>query len=237
MYCVVPLAGPDFYHASYGVKPFIDVGGEALIVKTLCSRPWLRSGEIKTHRIIFVLRETPHTADAQARLAALFPACRFVILSCVTTGALLSAAAGTALIDDWTAPLAVDLVDLIYDADFSPQAVFSAADRPAGLIPYFESSDSAYSYLRLDGDTVIETAEKQVISNHASAGTYFFDSTARFMQAVIACARDPYRFAVKGNLFVCPAFNPLIERRERITAVAVTNVTCYSKQFHLPAGN
>jgi hypothetical protein len=232
MYCVVPLAGPDFHHVDYGVKAFVEVDGTPLIARTLWSRPWMKSRELEPSHLIFVLRETPYTADAQQRLSSLFPGCVFVILGRLTNGALLSAMAGAAVIEDLSALLAIDLADLIYDAEFSPREIFCASECPVGLIPYFRSDDPAYSYLRLDGDRVLETAEKTVISDHASAGTYFFGNTAIFLQAAAACAREVDRFAVKGSLFVCPAYNALIQQQGPVFGVPVSNVVCYSKTFH-----
>ena len=45
MNVVVPLAGPDFVHPLYGVRPLFEVDGRPLILTALESRPWIRFGE------------------------------------------------------------------------------------------------------------------------------------------------------------------------------------------------
>lgn len=230
MLCIVPLAGPDFHDPAYGVKPFVRVGEETLIEATLGRRAWLRNGQLTPSEIVFVLRNTAYTADAAARLAQMFAGSRFVHLSDGTGGALLSALAG-ACFAQGDAPLVVDLADLAFDTDegASRRILSPLAD---GFIPWFRSSDPAYSYLRFDGDRVIETAEKRVISGFASAGVYAFATASHFLRAAAGCLSDPGVYQVNGALFLCPAFNVLIGQGARIEGGEVSNIRSYSKQFH-----
>lgn len=230
MLCIVPLAGPDFHDPAYGVKPFAPVGEETLIEATLGRRAWLRSGRLKPSDIVFVLRDTPVTADAARRLAEMFRAARFVFLSNGTAGALMSALAGASLATG-EGPLVVDLADLAFDMD-NKTAEDLAAPPADGFIPWFRSSDPAYSYLRFDGDRVVETAEKRVISSFASAGVYSFASTSHFLRAAAGCVADPDAYRVRGALFMCPAYNVLIAQGCRIEGGEVSNIRSYSKQFH-----
>jgi hypothetical protein len=227
--CIVPLAGPDFHDPAYGVKPFVRVGEETLIEATLGRRAWLRNGQLKPADMVFVLRDTAHTGDAAARLTQMFPGSRFVYVSDGTGGALLSALAGACFARDGS-PLVVDLVDLAFDADESTakQILSPGGD---GFIPWFRSSDPVYSYLRFDGDCVVETAEKRVISGLASAGVYTFATAAHFLRAAAGCLSDP-AYRVNGALFLCPAYNVLIGQGARIEGGEVSNVLSYSKQFH-----
>jgi hypothetical protein len=227
--CVVPLAGPDFHDPAYGVKPFIRVGEETLIEATLGRRPWLRSGQMRPSDIAFVLRDTAHGADASVRLAEFFPGSRFVFLSDGTGGALQSALAAACFVGD--GPVVVDLADLAFDTD-AGTAREIAAPAGDGFIPWFPSSDPAYSYLRFDGDRIVETAEKRVISDRASAGVYTFASASHFLRAAAGCLADPEAYRVNGALFLCPAYNVLIGQGCRIQGGEVSSVRSYSKQFH-----
>lgn len=230
MLCIVPLAGPDFHDPAYGVKPFVRVGEATLIEATLGRRAWLRDGQLTPADLVFVLRNTAYTADAAAQLAQMFPGSRFVYVSDGTGGALLSALAGACFAHDGS-PLVVDLADLAFDADENTagQVLSPGAD---GFIPWFRSSDLAYSYLRFDGDRVVETAEKRVISGFASAGVYTFATAAHFLRAAAGCLSDPGAYRVNGALFVCPSYNVLIGQGARIEGGEVSNVQSYSKQFH-----
>ena len=232
MLCIVPLAGPDFHDPAYGVKPFVRVGEETLIEATLGRRAWVQSGQLKPSDMVFVLRDTPFAADAAMRLAQIFPAARFVFLSDGTAGALMSALAGASLATG-EGPLVVDLADLAFDVD--DQTAEKLAAPPAdGFIPWFRSSDPAYSYLRFEGDRVVETAEKRVISSFASAGVYSFASTSHFLRAAAGCLADPDAYRVRGALFMCPAFNVLIAQGCRVEGGEARNVSSHSKQFHAP---
>jgi hypothetical protein len=231
--CIVPLAGPDFYDPDNGAKPFVRVGSETLIEATLGRRPWLRRGDLNPSDIVFVLRNTPVTADASERLARLFPGARFLYLSEGTGGALLSALAGASFAQGGEGAVVIDLADLAFDAGQDMGGRLLAPRTAEGFVPWFRSSDPAYSYLLLDGDRVVETAEKRVISSFASAGVYSFASVSYFLRAVAGCLAHPQAFRVRGALFLCPAYNVLISQGCRIEGAEVFNVKAYSKQFHV----
>ena len=230
MFCIVPLAGPDFHHPSYGTKPFVRIDGKSLIESTIGARPWLLSGQLQTRNIVFVLRDTAQTPEAIERLGALFPGCAWVVVSKMTAGALLSALAGAALQRHFESPLVIDLADIIYDSDIGE--ISMSASEVGGAIPWFRASDPAYSYLRIENGTVTETREKVVISEHASAGTYFFRNLAVFIDAVAAAAAHPERYNVGQSIFVCPVYNVLIAKGWHIAQFEVRNPIAVSKRFH-----
>jgi hypothetical protein len=182
-----------------------------------------------------VLRELEQTADILARLRSLFPGCRSVVLDRLTAGTVFSALAGVALQPRFDAPLVIDLVDIVYRCPDVRVEHLLAGDRVAGAIPWFPSSDPAYSYLRIDDHNVIETAEKRVISAHASAGTYFFRNAACFMTAATDVVANPEHHRLNNNFFVCPIYNRLAQEGWRIAEFEVSDVAAVSKQFHAPA--
>jgi hypothetical protein len=232
MLYIVPLAGPDFFTEAYGFKPFVQIDGNTLIERTLGSRLWFQNGEVRPENVVFVVRQVSGVEQVVARLSALFPGSEFVAVSCLTRGALLSAVAALGLAKQGDDPVVVDLVDLIYSSSTSPFERLRNDPSVCGLIPWFRSKDPSYSYLELDKNRVLRTAEKTVISSCASAGTYFFRSISDFLAAVGASLADPERYVVRGNHFVCPSYNGLIARGFRIEGCEVSDVVCYSKRFH-----
>ena len=59
----------------------------------------------------------------------------------------------------------------------------SEEDADGGALVSFESDSPKYSYAEVDNNNVVfRTAEKEVISNHALCGAYFFSSGRRFKQ-------------------------------------------------------
>jgi hypothetical protein len=229
MQCIVPLAGPDFVRPDGTLKPLCLVDGEPLLFRVLSSRRW--HAHLKTSSgLVFVVRDLPETPAFCALVQDRYPHARFVTVSGLTNGALLSAAAGAALLHDYSVPLCVDLVDILYDVAQDPLRSF---DDPncLGALPYFESTDPSYSYLVLEGGVLKATAEKRVLSSHASAGTYFFRDVPTFLQAVASSTRNAPAWAHRGALFICPAYNALVDRGHVIGLVSA-NVFPLSKYFH-----
>lgn len=211
MKVIVPLAGPDFEHSDGSTKAELLLDGQPLLVRALTSRSWWRRGEALSIDCIFVMRDTRSSRSfAQRCLADWFPDAGTVFLSHSTRGAAFSALAGVALCDP-AEVLCVDLADIIYTENFSPREAFGSDPQLGGILPTFHSNSVAYSYAELAEDgRVIRTAEKQVISDHASAGTYFFRHSAIYLAALNHAARHEKEQTYKGSFFLCPLFNGVI---------------------------
>lgn len=79
-----------------------------------------------------------------------------------------------------------------------------------GCITTFESDSPKWSYARCDRNgLIVEVAEKIPISNHATAGTYYFRETWRFVEAAREMIRKDRR--VRGEFYLCPVYNILLE--------------------------
>lgn len=234
MMCVVPLAGPDVVHPQHGIKALMDVDGLPLVEAALTSRPWWRQGALRPDGLVFVLRrDVEASVVLEAALRQRFPGAAFTWLGDLSGGALYSALAGSALLTRPEQPLCIDLVDILYEGDDAIADRFAAAPDLAAVVPWFESAESCYSYLRMDSaGRVAEAAEKRVISTHASAGTYFFRDTPTWLDAAAHSIRHRERLAVKGALFVCPAVNGPIEAGHTVIGVPVRNPRPVSKLFH-----
>jgi hypothetical protein len=234
MICVVPLAGPDVVHERLGIKALMDIGGRPLVETALTSRPWWRDGLLSAEGLIFVLRRDIDASNQiEEVLRGRFPGARFAWLSGLSGGAIYSALAATALVADASAPLCVDLVDILYESDAPLADRFVVDPELAGLVPWFPSSEACYSYVRMDATgRVWEAVEKRVISTHASAGTYLFRDTATWLDAAAWSVRHRDEVAVKNTLFVCPSFMGLIVGGRKVLGCEVRNAKPISKIFH-----
>jgi len=232
MYSIVPLAGPDFILPNGSLKPLFKIDGISLIEKALKSRFWFQNGELETKDLIFILRDTERTPDFKAFLEKTFIDCKTLVISNITKGALLSSLAGCALIDNYNKPVCVDLVDIIYDCSSSPQELFKKNSDLSGIIPYFKSDNPKFSYLTIENEMVQQTVEKKVISNNASAGTYFFKDLPTFLRAASGSLKVNEILSYKGNMFLCPSYNPLILNGEKIVPFEVSGVISLSEIFH-----
>jgi hypothetical protein len=225
MKCIVPLAGPDFYHPELGAKALSSVDGQPLIARGLRSRPWVQSGALKDSDLTFVLRAGAQLPQLVRFLEETFPGSSHLVLSQTTSGALTSALAGVGLLEGFGEPLVIDLVDILYTCSVDLQSLFARDRDVAGIIPYFKSDLPVYSYLQLDGDRVVRAREKEVISDNASAGTYFFRDAAAFTGAVTRTLElDGTGAAWPRAFFVCPSFNALVEGGRKVVGVQVGDV-------------
>lgn len=232
MYSIIPLAGPDFHSERYGIKPLFLLEGRPLIQVAIESRHWYQCGELQASGMIFVLRASPHTDETVAFLQRTFQGCRIVLVSHLTRGALLTSLAGLSVIENYDVPIVVDLVDILYESRLEVGQLFSSDAEVGGVLPYFKSSNPKYSYLSCEAGWVVKTAEKEVISDCASAGTYFFRNMSVFLHACLHSVERESEFAVKGILFLCPAFNGVVAQGRRVLPVEVGNVREISLLFH-----
>lgn len=85
-----------------------------------------------------------------------------------------------------------------------------------GGILTFSSTDPKWSYVRTSGDLVIETAEKNPISNQATVGIYFWKKGADFVKYCKQMIED--KATVKGEYYICPVYNWAINDGKKIVA-------------------
>lgn len=225
MQVVIPLAGPDFERKDGTTKAELLLDGQPLLVRALTSRSWWKRGDVSAADCIFVLRDTKVARGFADRcLADWFPGSRTVFISDGTRGAAFSTLAGVALCDP-AAVLCVDLADIIYAENFAPVSIFSADPVLGGILPTFRSDSPVYSYALLDNDgRATRTAEKQVISDLASAGTYFFRNPAVFLAAVDHAIRHESEQTYNNSFFLCPLFNGVIASGHDVRTFDVTDI-------------
>jgi len=230
MQLIIPLAGPDIFHPELGFKPLFTVDGMPLLRRVVTERRYL--GEVR--RSILVFRADPRLTQAHiAACTAMVPHAAALVLPHGTRGALLSALAGAALLETPEAPVCVDLCDILYRQADDPLALLRGG--AAGALPYFTADHAGYSYLRMDGDDVLETAEKRVISKQASAGTYYFSGVDALLRAAAWALAHPARATFNDSFFVCPAYNGLIAGGQRVVGFPVSDVTSVSSLFQCAA--
>jgi hypothetical protein len=227
--CVVPLAGPDLIHPTLGPKPLFPVDGRPLIEVALGGRRW--AGALEPADYVFVIRETAGAEHVIAHLAGVFRGCGIVRLPWITDGALLSALAGAAALRASTGPLIIDLADILFSGGPSIEDLGAWPHDLGGLVPWFPSDDPGYSYLRCEGDLVLEAAEKRRISDRASAGVYLFRDVGTFVAAAGHSLANRNALSHGGAMFVCPAINGLLDARLTVRAMRVNDVRSLSANF------
>ena len=95
-----------------------------------------------------------------------------------------------------------------------------------GALVSFESNEPRYSYAALGEDGyVTRTAEKEVISNHALCGAYFFSTGKRFKQIAHQLLNEPE--FMKPEYYVSLLYNYLLADSEKVQLATMEEYYSY----------
>lgn len=131
----------------------------------------------------------------------------FVPIEQTTEGAACTVLKGEAFIDN-EEPLIIANSDQFvqYDGD-AWQEFISKTD--AGIMT-FPATETKWSYSLEENGRVIRVAEKQVISDRATAGLYYFAKGSYFVEGAKRMMAKNIR--VNNEFYVCPVFNELVDQ-------------------------
>lgn len=185
-------------------KPLIEVMGKPLI-------RWSTSGirGVENVKYIFlVLAEHIRDFGIDEQLKALYGDCTIVPVPGVTEGAACTVLLAKPVLNLEEEMMIVNCDDL-FSVDVS-EAKRQAPPDTKGLIFYFASRHERYSYVATDeAGRALKVAEKEVISDKATAGCYYFAQARYFTQAAEEMIQRNLR--VKNEFYVSPVFNVLID--------------------------
>lgn len=95
-----------------------------------------------------------------------------------------------------------------------------------GMLVSFESQEPRYSYAEIDANNVVKrTAEKEVISNHALCGAYFFSSAEGFLNAAHRLLNEPV--FTKPEYYVSLLYNYLLGNGEVVKLATMEEYCSY----------
>ncbi len=193
-------------------KPLIVVRDKPMIAWAVDSLSF-----IKNSRIIFIcLRDHEEKHAIVGNLKKLFGKKINVLLTDgVTQGAAISALLAKDYINN-DEELIISNTDHYFGAkDFEKEL---KRKKYVGLIPVFEATHPRWSFAKVnEKGMVTEVAEKVPISNHATVGLYYFKKGKDFVWAAEEMIRKDIRR--NNEFYVCPVYNELIGRGEKIKAV------------------
>jgi NDP-sugar pyrophosphorylase family protein len=204
---VVPMAGSGkkFVEKGYTFpKPLIEISGEPMIqrvVKNLTPK--------KDHRFIFVCRREHYEQyKLGSMLQLIAPNCKVVISNASTEGAVCTVLLAKEHINT-SEPLIIANSDQFVDVDINQFINATEVVGLDGLIMTFKSTHPKWSFVKLGADGfVMETAEKNPISNDATVGIYYYTKGSDFVFGAENMIRKDIR--TNNEFYVCPVFNELI---------------------------
>lgn len=208
---LIPSAGvTGFFKDSYYPKILMEVNGKPMIQRVLEEYE-----RIKDVHYIMILPEEECRKFHTDNIAGLITDgnCDVIQLKNGTAGALCTSLLAVSYIDNED-PLIIVNNDEIRDVDYAEVlSYFEAAQADAGLIT-FENIHPRWTYIRTEGDHVVEVAEKKPISRHAVAGFYYFRHGSDFVEA----AERKIRKGSTGDgiYYVSGSFNELILLHKKV---------------------
>jgi len=204
MHLCIPMAGRGsrFKKAGFNIsKPFIDVNGEPMINMVLRN--------LTSHRITDITLICL-SVDLEPLISATAPYQRkfnlnIVPIPKVTSGAAETVIAADAFIED--SPLLIANCDQFINSsldDFFCQI----PDNVDGHIQCMTANSDKWSYIRYADGLVVEVAEKEVISDLATTGLYWFKNgrlCLKYIREMISSG-----LTSKNEYYVAPVYNLMI---------------------------
>ena len=204
---VIPMAGEGsrFVNAGYSFpKPLIEVNKKPMIqiVK--------ESLGINGQYIFLVRDEHLKKYNLNSFLKILAPNCKIIIVDKLTEGAACTVMLAKKYIDNDN-PLIIANSDQYIEWNPSETMYKFTSQKIDGGILTFNSIHPKWSYAKVDQENqkVIEVAEKDVISNNATVGVYYWKKGSDFVKYTNQMISNNIR--VNNEFYVCPVFNQAIK--------------------------
>lgn len=212
MQIVVPAAGRGsrFLEAGYKEpKPLIEALGKPIIK---WSTDGLK-GVAGAHYTFLVLQEHITSYGIDGRLKELYPGCQVVPVNGVTEGAVCTVLLAKEFMNREEELFIVNCDNLFF-LDMTRARNYLRPDT-AGMIMYIAANHPYWSYVETDKNgNAVRIAEKEMISDKATVGCYYFTKAKYFIDAAEYMIQNNMR--TKGEFYVSPVYNILIEQGKRI---------------------
>lgn len=205
---VIPMAGRGsrFQEAGYAFpKPLIDIRGKTMIEVVVNNlRP------VTDHRFIFICQRDHYEKYDLYNIFKNATRNKFEVVQIngVTEGAACTVLCAAQHINNED-ELIIANSDQFIATDINAFIVAAREGEKNGLIMTFKASHPKWSYAAADmSGQVFEVAEKRVISEHATAGIYYFKRGSDFVTAAQSMIRKNIRH--NNEFYVAPVYNELI---------------------------
>ena len=222
---IIPLGGSSELFSSAGYfypKPLIEIKGKPMIELVLENPITINQPK----EFIFIVKEDEcNKFHIDNTLKILSPGSRIVKLKNNTKGGLCSVLMAIDEIQDDDTLLILN-GDQVIDKKISDIISFwIERNADAGLVT-FKSVHPRWSYARIVNQKVVQTAEKNPISNNAIAGIYYFKCAQQFFISAFNTIKNDVQ--LDGKYYISPVINDYILNNLSIIPCQIDN-----KEFHL----
>ena len=202
--------GSRFASAGYTTpKPLIPVAGKPMVKWAIESV--IRATDAKENDFIFILhKDHIDQYDIKNKMMEIIPDATFV-LDDKTDGAASAVYRSKDYVDAEEELFITDSDQYFVLNNFKNSRNKALENDHAGIIATFQADSPAYSYAELDENGYVKrTAEKEVISDHAAIGAYYFTKSKYFMESIEFMMEN--KLLTRGEYYVCPVYNEVIKR-------------------------
>jgi len=220
---VIPMAGAGsrFQVAGYNVpKPFIEFRGKMMIEHVLTSFEGIEANYILVLQEKFLLEQKTQLEKLKLKYAL-----DFVTVPKLTMGAAVTALAAHKKINSKYDIIFADSDNIFPPDDISDFINFARKNDLSGALLTINSDNPCYSYAKVNSNgQFIETKEKEVISNHAITGVYYFKTVNEFRDSVIDLIVESD--LSKGEFYMSNVFNHLKKLGGKIGVFDIKHFDC-----------
>jgi HAD superfamily hydrolase (TIGR01509 family) len=214
MKILIPMAGAGsrFIKAGYSFpKPLI-------AVKNMNDKPMIQviveNLNIDAEHIFIVQKEHCDKYNLKQLLNVISPNCKIVTIDHITEGAACTTLLAKEYIDN-DEPLLIANSDQFVEWDSNEFMYSMMGDQIDGGILTFKNSHPKWSYVRLDENRfVTEVKEKEVVSNEATVGIYYWSHGADYVKYAEQMIANNIR--VNNEFYVAPVYNEAIADNKKI---------------------
>lgn len=205
MNVVIPMAGAGSRFANAGFtfpKPLIEVNGKPMIQLVI------ENLNVDANFIFLVQRKHYEKYNLESFLKILSPGCDIIITDGLTEGACCTTLLAEELINNDN-PLLIANSDQFIEWDANEFYHSVNNKNIDGSILIFENTHPKWSYVKCDDSgNVTELKEKEVISNNATVGIYFWSKGSDYVKYSHDMINKNIR--VNGEFYVAPVYNESI---------------------------
>ena len=210
MNILIPMAGEGsrFKEAGYSFpKPIIEVNSEPMIKLVIDNL------NIDANYTFIIRKSHDQDFNISSVLKRIVPDCNIVSIDSLTEGAACTTLLAKQFIDN-DMPLLIANSDQFVEWD-SCQFYHSINTNIDGSILTFNNVHPKWSYVQLDeNNNVTRVAEKEVISDKATVGIYYFSKGSDYVkyaeQMIDKDIRYGKNFNGKGEFYIAPVYNEAI---------------------------
>lgn len=225
MNIIIPMAGlgSRFEKAGFRLpKPLIKVGNIPMYQLAVNCLP-LRMAT----KLVFVLRESAYASKLKAHIYTHYQPivnCEVVLLKEETQGQAETVLKAAPLLDK-------QLPTLVHNCDTAIDPALNwenlVKNKMDGALLLFPSHEKRWSYARVDAEKreVLEVREKEVISPHASTGTYYFSDTPYLIHNIDYLIEN--KLKQNGEYYLSTVYKLMLQDKKVIKPFWTDKIECY----------